>query len=493
MDISQLANTFLLLNMKGDNINYINVVLIMSVMYILKNYSNIYNRSRELFNNYIYKKCTIYLELKTNPDKNINNYSKKVLGILYYINKLNLNINSYEEVNIDVELKNDEDSYKEINCSHLIPKIRNFYIYEDIYVSIHIETFNFKRKARVRNYTDDNVEESEQDKTKEIKEIKISLHSYNKDMNYLKKFVDNCEFDYIKFLNRNSEKKYIFTTSSSRDREEENRRILRFNMYDFRSTKTFNNLFFEGKDKIINRIDNYVNNVQRYTDLGIAHTLGFLFHGSPGTGKTSTIKAIANYMGRSIITVNMKDINNLESFYRLFHSEYINGIDIKPKRRMYVFEEIDCCEAFLSRTDKKDDNKEEEKKDLADVLTNVITANHKGKILTEKKDKLTIGQVLEVLDGIIENDDRVCIFTTNHVEKIDKALLRPGRIDLIIEFKSLRKCDIKSLFKLWYNQDLTESELSKMKDYCITQAEFGKLCFENMTNPKRVIKELQSK
>lgn len=466
----------------------------MLFVYITKNYNNYYQIIRDFYYQHINKKCSIYLELKTNPD-NSTIYSKKVLGLFYYINKLKLNITTYEEVNIDVELKNDEDSYKEINSSHLIPKIRNFPIHKDIYISIYIDSHNYSTKAKKLRYNDDgDREEADIDKSKEIKIIKISLHSYNKDMNYLKNFVDDCEIEYIRFINRNSMKKYVFTTTSERIRDDEGgRKILRFNLFDFKSTKTFNNLFFEGKDKIINRIDNYVNNFHRYTELGIAHTLGFLFHGSPGTGKTSTIKAIANYMNRSIITVNMKDINNLESFYRLFHNEFINGIDIKPKRRIYVFEEIDCCDAFLSRTDKKDDKKEDgNKNELAEVLTNVIANNPKIRV-TDKKEKITIGQVLEVLDGIIENDDRVCIFTTNHVDKIDKALLRPGRIDLIVEFKALRKCDIKNLYKLWFNHDLTEAELSKIKDYCITQAEFGRLCFENMNNPKRVLKELQLK
>jgi ATP-dependent 26S proteasome regulatory subunit len=77
------------------------------------------------------------------------------------------------------------------------------------------------------------------------------------------------------------------------------------------------------------------------------------------------------------------------------------------------------------------------------------------------------------------------------IEKIDKALLIPGRIDLIVEFKNLRKCDINSLFKLWYGENISNKDLENIKDYVISQAEFGKLCFENMDNPKSVIKELQ--
>jgi ATP-dependent 26S proteasome regulatory subunit len=125
-------------------------------------------------------------------------------------------------------------------------------------------------------------------------------------------------------------------------------------------------------------------------------------------------------------------------------------------------------------------------------MTNTTLQRQQDKHNKKKKDdsKLTIGQILEVLDGIIECEDRLCIFTTNHIEKIDKALLRPGRIDMIIEFKKLRRCDIQNLFKLWFNKDFPEKDLKNIKDYCITQAEFGKLCFENLNNPNKLISSL---
>ena len=113
--------------------------------------------------------------------------------------------------------------------------------------------------------------------------------------------------------------------------------------------------------------------------------------------------------------------------------------------------------------------------------------NKKKKV---EREKISLGQILELLDGIVESKDRICIFTTNHLEKIDKALLRPGRIDMIVEFKKLRKYDISSLFKLWFDKEIPEKDLKNIKDYCITQADFGKLCFENLNNPRNVINNL---
>jgi hypothetical protein len=66
--------------------------------------------------------------------------------------------------------------------------------------------------------------------------------------------------------------------------------------------------------------------------------------------------------------------------------------------------------------------------------------------------------------------------------------MRPGRIDMCIEFKKLRRVDINNLYKLWFGKDIEENDLNKIEDYSISQAEFGKLCFEN--NAEKVLEKL---
>ena len=69
--------------------------------------------------------------------------------------------------------------------------------------------------------------------------------------------------------------------------------------------------------------------------------------------------------------------------------------------------------------------------------------------------------------------------------------MRPGRIDMCIEFKKLRRVDIKNLYKLWFGKEVEESILTQIEDYSISQAEFGKLCFEN--NAEKVLEILINK
>lgn len=485
MDLTQLANTFLLVNMRGDSTNYINVVLSLCLIYLLRYYEDVWEYLLKWYNKKIYNKCTINLEMKVQSlSSNLRptfNLSYKVLGLLYKLNRTKLNVDYYEEVQADMDLEEDENNKVKDYPNHLIPIMTNYKFSDDIYITSFIKTQQVVDNNRSAKH-DKNSNEA-----LEYKVIHITISCYHHGMEYIKTFVEECENEYIAFLNRNNNKRMIITTSYYQ--EDDGLKRLKFNKYDFSSNKTFENLFFEGKEIILKRIDNYVHNIDKYKRLGIPHTLGFLFHGQVGAGKTSTIKAIANYTNRSLISINMNFVESVDDLIKLFNSPFITHNVIPLNKRIYVFEEIDCCDCFLSREelDKKKKN-EDTKESKTELLSELISTNTRK--TKEVSHRITIGQLLEVLDGIIECEDRICVFTTNYIEKIDKALLRPGRIDLVVDFKKLRRVDVQDLYKVWFNENIPEKDLSYIKDYAITQAEFGKICFENLYNPSKVIANL---
>ena len=483
MHLENFFQTFLLMNIRGDAWDLNKILLLSSLILLVKYYENVYDYILEFYYKKICKQCKIHLEMKVQSlncrDSSSFIKSYKVLGILYKINQMKLNITQFEEIasNNTLFLKNDED-FENINNSHLIPKLKKFKILDDLFIDITIKSE--KHTTKIKNKDD----EDDSNKMLEYKIINVNIYSYFHNIDFIKKFVEEAELNYLKFLHKDNETLRIFTSkNSSRSDEDDGFASLKFKNYKFHTNKTFNNLFFEGKESIIKRIDNYLTNENKYINLGIPHTLGFLFYGIPGTGKTSSIKAIANYTNRSIISINMKHVYKLEDLVHLFNNSFINGFEIKPEKRIYVFEEIDCYDCFQSRDIVKKDD-ETKVNEIVEVLN---TMNKKKKV---EREKISLGQILELLDGIVESKDRICIFTTNHLEKIDKALLRPGRIDMIVEFKKLKKCDIFSLFKLWFDKEIPEKDLKNIKDYCITQADFGKLCFENLNNPRNVINNL---
>ncbi len=253
------------------------------------------------------------------------------------------------------------------------------------------------------------------------------------------------------------------------------------------SSKSFDNLFFDGKEELINRLNSFVKR-DKYKTLGLPETLGLLFHGEPGTGKTSCIKAIAKYLDMSIILVPMNHIKTKKRLEELFFSTRINT---PQDKRIYVFEEIDCngWESIVRpRSLNKVEVEEEETVETScEKESDTVVVKKK----TEKNnDKLTLGGILEIIDGIIECPGRVIIMTTNHKEHLDSALLRPGRIDMTVEFKKLRHTHIAEIYKKWYGVELEERYIEDIEDYKYTQAEISQLLFKHENDSKGFIREI---
>ena len=285
-----------------------------------------------------------------------------------------------------------------------------------------------------------------------------------------------------------------------------------FMMYGFQSTKTFDTLFFKQKDMLINRLNQYQQDISKYQKLGIPHTLGLMLHGQPGCGKTSCIKAIANFLKRDVICVNFAHIDSVQDLRELFMSNqvsfnsYQGGPYVKAEKRIYVFEEIDCClqdtdNPFLDRALVKQLYEQRQQETARwvgsmrykseEVEDKSVAPKDSSSSYLCKGPKVTLGEILELLDGIAENSDRIIIFTTNAPERLDKALLRPGRVDMILEFGKLRKVDVNNLYKLWFDEDIPDDVMQALPDdNLITQANFGKLCFDHAHDKQALLAEL---
>lgn len=171
--------------------------------------------------------------------------------------------------------------------------------------------------------------------------------------------------------------------------------------------KNFDNVFLESntKNRLIEDIDVFIASREEYHEFGMAFKRGYLFYGTPGTGKSSTIYAIATHLNRNIYSINCSVLNN---------DRFCTAIKSIPPKSIVVFEDIDTAEATKKRVD-----------------SSVQVANNSSK----QKSSLDLGLILESLDGYLFLQDCIVIITTNHIENLDPALIRPGRIDIQIEFK----------------------------------------------------------
>jgi len=320
--------------------------------------------------------------------------------------------------------------------------------------------------------------------------IKFMLTCYEHDVQHLQEFVDNCNAAYERRMaNKLGTHRYYFDqmVQSKAKGNMQNplpTTHLVYTKAKFVTSRTFDNVFFQQKKQVRHRTKFFLEHREWYERKGIPYTLGFLYHGPPGTGTTSTLKAIANEGRRPIINIQLSEIKTKQQLQHLFFNDEIhvyNGTNLERytipvSERLYVIEDIDAMgDAVLKREWKKPTvAKKEEPEPFM----------HRE----EEKDTLDLSFLLNLLDGTLEANGRILIITTNFPERIDKALIRPGRIDMIVHFQKCSLEVVNEMVASFYDKQvaLTDTNL----DGKWTPAEVNQILFRNFEDPDAGIKEL---
>ncbi len=211
--------------------------------------------------------------------------------------------------------------------------------------------------------------------------------------------------------------------------------------------------------------------------LPIDNKLGFLLYGPPGTGKTGLIAAVANYLGRDIVNIDTSRIKTRKALD--------SALEMNCKENIFVFEEFDTMpgvgrrEAAEGAGDAAGDAGGAQRSgavtpgevrdggsatDMAQVALMMMAGQKKDgggggggdfmeELREERKaaaDKLDLGYLLRKLDGLESGDGRIIIATTNHPERIDPALLRPGRFGLQIHLTRCTHSMLEGMVRMIY-------------------------------------------
>ncbi|KAM7475029.1 hypothetical protein LguiB_022272 [Lonicera macranthoides] len=174
------------------------------------------------------------------------------------------------------------------------------------------------------------------------------------------------------------------------------------------------------KREIIEDLETFVKRREFYRRVGKAWKRGYLLYGPPGTGKSSLIAAMANYLKFDIYDLELTGIRENSELRRLLIGT--------ANRSILVVEDIDCSLNL-------DDDRNEEGRILKALKSNQVNQAQTVNIVRkEKEKKVTLSGLLNFIDGLWSScgDERIIIFTTNHKERLDPALLRPGRMDMHI-------------------------------------------------------------
>jgi SpoVK/Ycf46/Vps4 family AAA+-type ATPase len=198
--------------------------------------------------------------------------------------------------------------------------------------------------------------------------------------------------------------------------------------------------------------------------------------GDPGCGKTGFIKALSNHdklKDKHIINIKLSTLFDFNVLNRIIFSEKINRELIIPlNKRIIVLEDIDCmCEIIKER----DENNIEIVPNTSETNKNDINDLKKMyEYLEKKENNNNLSYLLNIIDGLKESSERIIIITTNHPEKIDKALTRSGRIDIKINFKRASYDDIKNIIEYYW--EISTNEIKKEWTYLLTHADIIKYC-----------------
>ena len=230
--------------------------------------------------------------------------------------------------------------------------------------------------------------------------------------------------------------------------------------------------------KIKNDIQEFIENEEWYHDRDIPYTRGYLFHGEPGTGKTSLIKGMSTHTQRHIHYLMLDNVKDDEQLLNLMKN-------IDYTKTILVIEDVDCISDIIKdRNISKNENLDDIRKELDEVkgmMSSSSNSSHTPKM--EYKSNLTLSGLLNSLDGVFNNDGRILIMTTNHPEVLDRALIRPGRIDMRIEFAYCDHQQIIDIFKIMFDEEIDQSHLENVDEYKYSPAFITSLFMNYKNSP----------
>ena len=336
----------------------------------------------------------------------------------------------------------------------------------------------------------------------------IEVYSFTKTTDQLRNYLDDIKQKYaIHVKNKLGNKRYYFnmhqlTVPMNMEKQKDLSRLppyFAFVMKQFQTNRKFSNLFGEDIDIIRNRVNFFCKNRKWYDEKGIPYTLGLLLSGAPGTGKTSTIKCLANETNRHICNINLNNDMTKTQLENLFFNENLNVINpilgqtetycIPLDQRIYVLEDVDCQnDIVMERTLKMNVNQPEPIMSSDDL-------NKEPQKKYEDSNKVDLSFLLNLLDGVLENPGRIVIMTSNHPDTLDSALIRPGRIDVIAKFRNCSNTTIKDMIEFFYDTKLSEEDIERiyvLQEGIITPAELSKVMFENFTDIQATIIHMEN-
>ncbi|ESQ54182.1 hypothetical protein EUTSA_v10024925mg [Eutrema salsugineum] len=254
----------------------------------------------------------------------------------------------------------------------------------------------------------------------------------------------------------------------------------------FKHPSTFETLAMdpEKKKRIMEDLREFANGQGFYQKTGRAWKRGYLLYGPPGTGKSSLIAAMANHLGYDIYDLELTEVQNNSELRKLLMKT--------SSKSIIVIEDIDCSINLTNRGKIKKRNGSSFDPDLTNGSGSIPSMDEPGS-------SVTLSGLLNFTDGLWSccGSERIFVFTTNHVEKLDSALLRSGRMDMHIHMGFCRFPAMKILLKnyLRVEEDEIDGVVLKEMEECVEEAEItpadvSEVLIRNRSDAEKAVREL---
>ncbi|PHH92054.1 hypothetical protein CDD83_9080 [Cordyceps sp. RAO-2017] len=169
------------------------------------------------------------------------------------------------------------------------------------------------------------------------------------------------------------------------------------------------------KESIVADVRDFLSRQQWYVDRGVPYRRGYLLFGPPGSGKSSFIQALAGDLDFSVAMINLSETGMTDDKLAYLLTKL-------PKRSLLLLEDADA--AFVNRRQRDADG-------------------YSGA-------SVTFSGLLNALDGVAAGEERIAFLTTNHVERMDPALVRPGRVDMMVRIGEATRFQAAQMWDRFY-------------------------------------------
>ncbi|XP_031481847.1 AAA-ATPase At4g25835 [Nymphaea colorata] len=249
----------------------------------------------------------------------------------------------------------------------------------------------------------------------------------------------------------------------------------------FKHPSTFDTLAMDPnlKSAIMADLRDFADGESFYSKTGRSWKRGYLLYGPPGTGKSSMIAAMANFLGYDVFDLELSEVRTNSDLRRLLMRT--------TSKSIVVIEDIDCSVSLVADRSPRRHNHYQHRRPLPSAADDDAASSN----------SVTLSGLLNFTDGLWSccGSERLFVFTTNHIEKLDPALLRCGRMDMHIHmgycsFEAL-KILLRNYVGVEASDDERVAEMAKVVDGArMTPADISEVLIRNRHDPGKALEEL---